>query len=63
MKRRGHAVRFPPGVGGVVGKFYNQLLDEGHADSKLLGKVLEGYPTLVDKVNFLKAIAVRRWSI
>ena len=59
MKRRGHAVRFPPGIGGVMGKFYNHLLDEGHIDSKLLGKVLESCPTLVDKVNFLNAVLLQ----
>ena len=41
MKKRGHAVRYPPGHGGVMGKFYNHLMDEGHVDSKLLCKVLE----------------------
>ena len=59
MKRKGHAVRFPPGVGGVMGKFYNHLLDEGHVDSKLLGKVLESCPTLVDKINFLNAVLLQ----
>jgi hypothetical protein len=59
MMRNGHAVRYPPGVGGVMGKFYNHLLDEGHVDSKLLGKALDGCPTLVDKVNFLNAILLQ----
>ena len=59
MKKRGHAVRYPPGVGGVMGKFYNMLLDDGHVDSKLLGKVFDGYPTLFDKVNFLSAVLLQ----
>ena len=59
MKRKGHAVQYPPGVGGVMGKFYNHLLDEGHVDPKLLGKVLESCPTLVDKVNFLNALLLQ----
>lgn len=59
MKRRGHAVQYPPGVGGVMGKFYNMLLDDGHVDSKLLGKVFDSYPTLFDKVNFLSAVLLQ----
>ena len=59
MKRRGHAVQFPPGVCGVIGEFYNMLLDDGHVDSKLLGKVFDGYPTLFDKVNFLSAVLLQ----
>ncbi len=59
MKRRGHAVRFPPGVGGVMGKFYNHLLDEWHVDSRLLGKVLGACPTLVNKVNFINALLLQ----
>ena len=59
MKRRGHAVRYPLGVGGVMGKFYNHLLDEGHVDSKQLGKVLEACPTLVDKVNLMNALLLQ----
>ena len=59
MKKRGHAVRYPPGHGGVMGKFYNHLLDEGHVDSKLLGKVLDGCPTLTDKVHFLNALLLQ----
>ena len=50
MKRKGHAVQFPPSVVGVIGKFYNHLLDDGHVNSELLGKVFESWPTLVDKV-------------
>ena len=42
-----------------MGKFYNHLLDEGHVDSKLLGKVLESCPTLVSKVNFLNALLLQ----
>ncbi len=59
MKRRGHAVQFPPGVCGVIGEFYNMLLDDGHVDSKLLGKVFDGCPTLHDKVNFMNAILLQ----
>ena len=59
MKRRGHAVQFPPGVCGVIGEFYNMLLDDGHVDSKLLGKVFDSCPTLYDKVNFLNAILLQ----
>ena len=59
MKRRGHAVQYPPGIGGVIGKFYNMLLIDGHVDSKLLGKVLESCPTLSDKVHFLNAVLLQ----
>ena len=59
MKRRGYAVQYPRGVGGIMGKFYNHLLDEGHVDSKLLGKVLESCPSLVDKVNFMNAVLLQ----
>ena len=59
MKRRGHAVQYPPGVGGVIGKFYNMLLIDGHVDSKLLGKVFDSYPTLFDKVHFLNAVLLQ----
>ena len=59
MKKRGHAVQYPPGVGGVIGKFYNHLLDEGHVDSKLLGKVFDSCPTLEDKVSFLNAVLLQ----
>ena len=59
MKKRGHAVQYPPGVGGVIGKFYNMLLIDGHVDSKLLGKILDVYPTLHDKVNFLNALLLQ----
>lgn len=40
MQRRGHAVRYPPGVGGVTGEFYNHRLEDGHVDSKLLHRSL-----------------------
>ena len=59
MKKRGHAVQYLPGVGGIMGKFYNHLLDEGHVDSKLLGKVFDSCPTLEDKVSFLNAILLQ----
>lgn len=59
MKKRGHAVQYPPGIGGVIGNFYNGLLEDGHVDSKLLGKVLDDCPTLTDKVNFLNALLLQ----
>ena len=59
MKKRGHAVQYPPGVGGVIGKFYNMLLIDGHVDSKLLCKVLDACPTLYDKVHFLNALLLQ----
>ena len=59
MKKRGQAVQYPPGVGGVIGKFYNMLLIDGHVDSKLLGKVLDVCPTLNDKVHFLNALLLQ----
>ena len=59
MKRRGHAVQYPPGVGGVIGKFYNMLLIDGHVDSMLLGKVFDSCPTLEDKVSFLNAVLLQ----
>ena len=59
MKKRGHAVQYPPGVGGVIGKFYNGLLEDGYVDSKLLGKVLDSCPTLYDKVHFLNAVLLQ----
>lgn len=59
MKKRGHAVQYPPGIGGVIGKFYNMLLIDGHVDSKLLGKVLDDCPGLYDKVNFLNALLLQ----
>ena len=42
-----------------MGKFYNMLLDDGHVDSKLLGKVLDACPTLYDKVNFMNAVLLQ----
>jgi len=59
MKKRGHAVQYPPGVGGVIGKFYNMLLIDGHVDSKLLGKILDACPTLEDKMNFISALLLQ----
>ena len=59
MKKRGHAVQYPPGIGGVIGEFYNGLLEDGHVDSKLLAKVLNDCPTLTDKVNFLNALLLQ----
>ena len=53
MKRKGHAVRYPPCDDSAMAKFYNYLLEEGHVDSKLPVKVLDACPTLFDKVNFL----------
>ena len=40
----------------TMAKFYNYLLEEGHVDSKSLGKVFDSCPTLFDKVNFLSAV-------
>ncbi len=59
MKKRGHAVQYPPGAGGVIGRFYNMLLIDGHVDSKLLGKVLDACHTLYDKVHFLNAVLLQ----
>ena len=59
MKKRGHAVQYPPGVGGVIGKFYNMLLIDGHVDSNLLGKILDDCPGLYDKVHFLNALLLQ----
>ena len=59
MKKRGHAVQYPPGIGGVIGKFYNMLVIDGHVDSRLLGKVLDACPTLYDKVHFLNALLLQ----
>ena len=58
MKKRGHAVRYPPG-GNVIGDIYNMLLDDGHVDSPLLGKVLDACPTLEDKTNFMSALLLQ----
>jgi hypothetical protein len=41
------------------GDFYNQLLDNGHVNAKLLGNVFDSCPTLVDKVNFLNAVLLQ----
>lgn len=59
MKRRGHAVRYPPGVGGVTGEYYNHLFDDGHVDSKLLNRVLTAHPTLCDKTQFLNTLLLQ----
>jgi hypothetical protein len=59
MERKGQAVQYSPGIGGVMGNFYNELLDNGHVDAKLLGKVFDSCPTLVDKVNFLNAVLLQ----
>lgn len=59
MKKRGHAVRYPPFIDSVMARCYNHLLDEGHVDSKLLGKVFDSCPTLFDKVNFLSAVMLQ----
>ena len=58
MKKRGHAVRYPPG-GNVIGEIYNMLIIDGHADSRLLGKVLDACPTLEDKTNFMRALLLQ----
>ena len=59
MKKRGHAVQYPPGVGGVIGKFYNMLMIDGHVDSKLLAKVLSDCPGLYDKAHFLNTLLLQ----
>ena len=59
MKKKGHAVRYPPFINSTMAKFYNHLLDEGHVDSKLLCKVLDSCPTLNDKVHFLNAVLLQ----
>ena len=59
MKKRGHAAQYPPFIDSAMAKFYNYLLEEGHVDSKLLGKVLDSCPTLFDKVNFLSAVLLQ----
>ncbi len=59
MKKRGHAVQYPPGMGGVIGKFYNMLLIDGHVDSKLLSKLFDSCPTLEDKMNFISALLLQ----
>ena len=56
MRKRGHAVRYPPGTGGITGEFYNHILDSGLVDSKLLAKVLDGCSTPTEKVNFMSAL-------
>ena len=59
MKKRGHAVRYPPFIDSAMARFYNHLLEEGHVDSKLLCKVFDSCPTLFDKVNFLSAVLLQ----
>ena len=58
MKKRGHAVHYPPG-GNVIGEIYNMLLDDGHVDSRLLGKMLESCSTLEDKTTLLTALLLQ----
>lgn len=58
MKKRGHAIQYPP-RGNVIGDIYNMLLDDGYVDSKLLGKVLDTCPTLEDKMNFISALLLQ----
>ena len=36
------------------------LLDDGHVDSRLLGKVLDASPTLEDKMNFMSALLLQQ---
>ena len=59
MKKRGHAIQYPPCDDSSMARFYNMLLDDGHVDSKLLGKVLDACPTLYDKVHFMNAILLQ----
>lgn len=59
LKCQGRAVQYLSHVGGVTGKFYNELLAEGHVDSKLLGQVPDSSYTLSNKVNFLNALLLQ----
>ena len=59
MKRRGHAVQYPPCDDSLVAQVYNMLLDDKHVDSKLLGQVLDACPTLEDKVCFFTALLLQ----
>ena len=58
-EKRGHAVRYPSCDDSSMARFYNKLLDDGHVDSKLLGKVLDSCPTLYDKMNFMSALLLQ----
>ena len=59
MKKSGHAVQYPPCDDSLVAQVYNMLLDDGHVDSKLLGKVLDACPTLEDKMTFMSALLLQ----
>ena len=59
MKKRGHAVRYPPFDNSMLAQFYNHLLDENHVESKLLGTVFDACPTLFDKTNFISAVLLQ----
>ena len=59
MKRRGHAVQYPPCDNSLIAQVYNMLLDDKHVDSKLLGQVLDACPTLEDKTCFLSAVLLQ----
>ena len=59
MKRRGHAVQYPPCDNSLIAQVYNMLLDDKHVDSKLLGRVLDACPTLEDKMNLLTALLLQ----
>lgn len=59
MRKRGHAVRYPPCDDSLVAQVYGMLLDDQHVDSKLLGQVLNACPTLEDKVNLIAALLLQ----
>ena len=59
MRRRGHAVQYPPCDDSLIAQVYNMLLDDKHVDSNLLGRVLDACPTLEDKVNLLTALLLQ----
>ena len=62
-KTRQFGAANPPLTGVVVGfvarPHHGELLDDGHVDAKLLGKVFDSCPTLIDKVNFLSAVLLQ----
>lgn len=59
MKKRGHAVRYPPFDDTIVAQVYGMLLDDKHVDSILLGKVLDACLTLEDKMNFISGLLLQ----
>ena len=61
MRKRGHAVRYPPD-GHVIGEIYNMLLDDGHVDSKLLGKVGGGFAPMQVRLS-TRRLEMSSWCI